>query len=52
MIGLSERGKVGTVKNLLQRTVTKETATIEQSKPWELSLIRLRVVAQYQGSYG
>ena len=33
MIGLSERGKVGTVKKTLQRTVTKEMAPIEQSKP-------------------
>ena len=48
MIGLSERGKVGTVKKPLQRTVTKETAPIEQSKPGELSLIRLKVVEQYQ----
>ena len=50
MIGLSERGKVGTVKNPLQRTVTKETAPIEQSKPGELSLIRLKVVEQPQAS--
>ena len=52
MIGLSERGKVGTVKKTLQMTVTKEMAPIEQSKPGEFSLIRLRVVAQYQGNYG